>query len=365
HLLMLSSLIGMLLVALAACGDPEPEVDPTATPAPTSEPTTEPTPDPTAMPDPTATPQPDYDEIGAELEPGVVQLSANGESWSGVMIGDSGVLLSSARNLGSAPVVDFTTSDGESGQAWTVGRDDDYDIVLLEVVDGEEGGWTGLDLGSGGAPDIGDALLALTSGGSSEGAVEHEEMEVSDVVLDDDTGAAYLQLAGQWQDAGAGGAVVDRSRALVGLLITRAHLEALEIGSPDEGPYALAAESMSAIYSDLEGGRMAVAPPEVDENGEAPSDPPQFPSIFTGAVAVGGESPDEGSRVYAQVVVDGGRDQWFSQPVGESGSYSLAVALLDAEQDGEEVRFWMDGTSAEQTAVYDPGETQSLDITFP
>lgn len=367
---------GMVLTAcVVAAEPPEPPTPPTPTPTspgptptptptptplpPTPTPTPTPTPLPTATPTPTPTPNPD--QIIAAAESSMVRVSASGKHWTGVMIDSSGQILTTAKNLGTAPMVDFTTQTGVSGQAWLVGRDDIFDAALFEVINSSRD-YPSSAISTLPAPGMDDVLQTLSFSDTANSPLDRRDSRVVGVRSDRNTGVGYVQIQTQVVAGAEGGGMFDMSTSLSGLLMTEAHMVSIGLGRVGEA-YVMMAEALSDIVvPKLRRGYFYVQPASTEN--ESGTFPP-VPSIFRGTVTVAGSTAAPGTRVYARVSKVGQTDRWFISTVVTGGSFNMPLAIAKGNYNNAAVEFWGNGSQATQTAIYNPGVTKLVDLSFP
>lgn len=340
---------------------PTPTPTNTPTPEPTPTPTSTPTPLPTPTPAPTATPTPPPTLLdGIEsAQPSVVRLVSAGKQWTGVMISASGLILTTSSNLGSAPVVDFFTDAGASGQAWALGRDDDLDFVLLEVVDAA--GFDFREIGSQVAPAVGTELALLQYPGAGS-VIDKKPTRVVGARQDFNTGLSYLQLQAVDEDGAEGGALIDNTGTLHGIRMDSTQIAKLGFARPGE-VYAITAESLLRIVLPrLEAGVTIINKPDAGDG--APGSRPGFPATFRGAVTIGGESAPIGAILYIRVSREGRADMWIARALTIEGRYLIPVAVIGSGYTGADVDFFLQATQADQGARFEAGASLELDLTF-
>ena len=280
------------------------------------------------------------------------------------MVESSGLILTTARNLGLSPVADYETGIGITGEAWVVGRDDRQDVALLRVISPRRGGFSSTRLSTAGAPQVDDEYAVLSYLPSPSTELDRRPARVVGVRQDFNTGIRYFQIQAVSHLGAEGGAVVDNSAELRGLRMTEEQMIDLGIGRPGEA-YAIAADSLATlILPRLKQGLLVVLP-RVTDAGDAPPVPPGLPSTFTGTVTVGGVPAPEGLQVYARVIREGKPDLWFSQPLLPGSQYVMPISVTVQGYEGATVEFWLDAQRAAQTAKYQAGrEPTTLNLSF-
>ena len=170
--------------------------------------------------------------------PSVVRLVNGDRQWTGVMIDESGLILTTSRNLGFASMATFFTNSGLSGQAWVLGRIDDLDFALLEAIDPPEV-FDFLEVGQLFPPAEGEGLALLKFPGAS--TVIEKTSRVDGLLHDLDTGLEYIQLRASDADGGEGAVLIDHTGRLHGIRMDNAHF-----GLPGE-VFAITIESLSRV----------------------------------------------------------------------------------------------------------------------
>ncbi len=342
---------------LAACAAPTPTPTPQP-PTPTPEPTATPTPTPTPPP-PTPTPTLSPQQVISMAEPALVYLKAGGNAWNGVMVGN-GLILTTSTNLGMAPVADFKTEAGVSGQAWVVGRDDNLDLALLQVVN-NNGNLPFLKVDPLSAPAVGDDLILLqfTAGGAS---VDARTARVIGVRQDLSSGIQFIQVQAQSGTGAEGAVLIDQQGHLRGIRMAESHMIAIGLGQTGEVYGASAQALANLVIPRLQSGVVVVQQP--GSGSGTPNSPPPLPAIFQGNATFNGAPLASGKRVYVHLSKSGLPDLWFSDEVTTSGKYTLVAAPFTSGYDGASVEFWVDATKATQTSTYQAGGNNALDLTF-
>ena len=370
-----------LFFLVAACATAEPTVAPipptptdtavpptptpadTPTPTPTATPTLTPTPTatPTPAPTPTPTATPTLIDGIALAQLSVVRLVSAGKQWTGVMISGSGLIITTSSNLGSAPVADFFTDSGVSGQAWAVGRDDDLDFALLEVIDPSVE-FDFRELLSRLAPVVGAelALLQFPGGGT---VIDKRPTRVVGARQDFNTGLTYLQLQAVEVGGAEGAALIDQAGTLQGLRMNSVQIAKLGFARPGE-VYAITAESLAAvIVPRLQTGVIIMSKPG-ERDGGGPGPRPGFPAVFKGEIKIGGEPAAIGSILYARVSRTGRTDVWVSRVLTVEGRYLIPVSVAGTGYTGADVDFFLLAKRSDQRGRFATGSSSELTLTF-
>ena len=331
---------------------PTPTATPTLTPTPTSTPTPAPTPTPTATPTL-------VDGIAlAQLS--VVRLVSGGKQWTGVMISGSGLIITTSSNLGSAPVADFFTDSGASGQAWAVGRDDELDFALLEVID-PSAEYDFRELVSRLAPAVGAELALLQFPGAGS-VIDKRPTRVVGTRQDFNTGLTYLQLQAVEVGGAEGAALIDQAGTLQGIRMNSLEISRLGFARPGE-VYAITAESLAAIIVPrLQAGVMIVSKPGEGDGGPGPR--PGFPAVFKGEIKIGGEPAAIGSILYVRVSRTGRTDVWASRVLTVEGRYLIPVSVTGTGYSGADVDFFLRSKQSDQRGRFESGASSELNLTF-
>ena len=293
----------------------------------------------------------------------MVRISSGGQSWSGMLIDSAGIILSTSRDLGNAPVVSFTIEGGASGNAWVIGRDDARDIAIYEILD-PQGPYPALDLSTAEPPSVGAELAVLSYPAGRGGSLERLNTRIIGVRQDFNTGAFYLQIQTQAQAGTQGGALVSSSGAITGLRMREEHTIALGFGQVGE-VYAIASNALLENTPRLLAGYLQIS---ATGNSGLPVDsnaPPALPVIYHGTVSIGGALVTDQTRVYLKLKKPGLADLWYSTPVDENGNYVMAVQATSIYGGGS-IEFWALAKQANETSTFlTAGSPYSQNITFP
>ena len=336
---------------------PTPTVTPTPTPTPTATPPPSPTPTPTLVP--TATPT--LIEATDRAEPAMVRLSHEGTHWTGVMIDPSGRILTSSFRLGQAPIADFATQDGSTGRAWVVGRNDEVDLALLEVINPVPP-YTAIEV-SAEAPRVDQELVALHYAGRSP-VLDTRPARVVRFRQSSHTGFGYVQLQGLPPlDGAEGGALVDNAGALRALRMRDQHVVDIDVGLRGD-VYGITSDGLArSILPDLEAGFHLITAPSP---GRSPGVRPSLPADYSGNITVGGSPAPAGTQVYAKVSSPNKDDLWFTKQTRTAGRYFLSFDIGLSGYNNAAVEFWVNAQAASTRNVYRNGLVdQTFDLVFP
>jgi hypothetical protein len=296
----------------------------------------------------------------------MVKLTAGSNQWSGVMIESSGIIVTTSLALGSSPLASFRTFDGSTGQAWVVGRDDNLDLAVLEVINAAQT-FDAISMHTGDLPDRNEPLVlmhygvnSVTPDKASSGLVGSRQDTI--------TGIDYLQLSGFSAGNEQGGAAIDANGVLRGLRMDSDRMIQIGIGRIGE-VWAMDAFALSsAMVPRLKAGVSVIL--GTDGKCTELGAPPPIPAIFKGDITVGGSPLAIGQRVYARVTATAtGKELWFSSIVVTAGRYFITVSICDpsfntTSSNTSVVDFWFDANATSTTSVYDPSIVATNNLTF-
>jgi putative serine protease PepD len=149
---------------------------------------------------------------------------------SGVCVRRTGEILTSDRLVGNAKNIDVTATDGEVRTARVIGRDTTTDLVLLRIVpDGSNSDALPASLGTetrvaSTAPKSGDSVFVVgaPSPGDSEPWLSTGLVASTDSLVSVDSGpttSGLLETAAASSAASSGGALVDRTGRVTGIVL--------------------------------------------------------------------------------------------------------------------------------------------------
>ena len=291
----------------------------------------------------------------------MVKLSVGSSQWSGVMIDPAGVIVTTSLALGTSPLATFRTFDGSTGQAWVVGRDDNLDLAVLEVINPGQT-YPSISVHTGDPPERADSLVLMhyaatgfTPDKFNSGVVGSRQ--------DAATGIDYLQLQGFSAGNEQGGAVIDALGVLRGLRMDSSRMIEIGIGRIGEAWAMDAFALSSAMIPRLRAGVSIIN--STAGRCEALGAPPPIPAIYKGDVTVGGVPMAIGQRIYARVTkTSTGEELWFSQLVSNEGRYFLTVSICDTTFNAGVVDFWFSSGAAGPTSSYSPGFISTNNLAF-
>ena len=206
----------------------------------------------------------------------MVQLSSGGRQWTGVMIRSTGRILTTSGDLGASPLADFTIGD-VSGQAWVIGRNDDFDLAVLDVID-PQGPYPFVTLKSApGHPLVNETFTLLQFSNFGSNLITAATSVLS--LRPDRNGIQYIQLQTLQSEGSQGGALVDGQGVVRGLRMSRAQM--LELFDNAFGEWAMESQALAnQLVPRLEAGISVIDTPAPTCGGEGP--PPPRPGVFRG-----------------------------------------------------------------------------------
>ena len=322
-------------------------------------PTAPPTPEPSAAtPPPTATDPVRLDTAKAAT----VRLTAEGDVWTGVVIpGDR--ILTTSHDINNAPVVDFVTGNGITGQAWVTGVDDRLGLALLDIL----GGVTPVAIPLSVETATEGQSLALLHYTGPRRTLETWNTQVAGATTDLNSQIRCLQLQTAAVPEGAqGGSLVDLSNGtLRGIRMEPDHAPGLGIGNTSS-VYAMSSRDIAGtVIPALERGVFVRRPPSITTDGWGGLVALRH---YHGSVQRGSVDAPAGNRLYARLIKSGKPDVWYRATLLRPGQYILDVAARDpGGYSGGTIEFWMDAVKATDTAIYMyAGELATrYDIVFP
>ncbi len=283
----------------------------------------------------------------------MVLIQSGVTQWSGVMVDSAGLIFTTSINLGSAPLVDFTTLGGITGRAWVTGRDDSRDVALLEIIN-LQGPYPSLPITAASVPPVDEEFLLLGFPASRGGTLDRRQTKTVGVRQDFNTSIRYLQLDAGPLGGAEGSGLVDRHGVLRGLRMDESHMIALGFGRVGE-VYAMAVDGMALLLSQLRSGALKECQSTTPALGDSPGAPPAISPQYAGAIFIGGAAPPDGTLMYSRVIKAGLPDWWvcisFPLAIGAPGNYSIAAGG-SGEYNGGTVEFWTNGEKALQTSTY-------------
>ena len=321
----------------------------TPTPVPTSTPTHTPTPVPTATPTHTPTPEPSPQRGVEVAQGGMVRLTAGSANWSGMML-KPGEIVTTTSNIGTAPLVEFTTFGGQKGVAWITGRHNNYNIALFDVLE-PSGEYAVIPTENVTVPNQGEPLATMQFVGAA-GQLQKGNTSVAGTVQHLTSFFWYFQLFGAPAPGSEGGAVVDGFGNLRGMRMEEQHMNDIGLGFPGAS-YALAAESLISVLPVVRG--------NIDTSSsrlDCPSGrPPPRPATFTGRVTIGGSAAPAGTVVYARLVAPRADldDVWRPFTLSARSGNLITVSLPTCEPrnyTNATVEFWINGKKGSATGTY-------------
>lgn len=276
------------------------------------------------------------------------------------MIDEAGQILTTSSNIGGAPVVSFTAPDGVVGEAWVIGRDDDMDLALLEVINSVRT-FQALSIVSIAVPAVDEEVGTLNYAGAGL-TVDQRLTRVIGVRQDLGTGLRYFQLGSLPSAVAQGGIVIDQSGIVRGIRMAEQHLVDIGIGRVGES-YAMGASSLETlVIPRLESGVTVIhtAPGGTDPG----QGPPPLPAIYRGDAFFDGAPLPVGTRVYARVSALGVPDIWESAVIADEGRYVLDISIPGSDYDSGGVEFWVNKRRFTEATSYVPGRILTFPLAF-
>ena len=275
------------------------------------------------------------------------------------MIRSTGRILTTSGDLGASPLADFTIGDA-TGQAWVIGRNDDFDLAVLDVID-PQGPYPFVTLKSApGHPLVNETftLLQFSNFGSNLITVATSVLSLRP----DRNGIQYIQLQTLQSEGSQGGALVDGQGVVRGLRMSRAQI--LDLFDSTFGEWAMESQALvNQLVPRLEAGISVVDKPPPTCHAQGP--PPPRPASIRGDITSGGVSLPVGSQVYARVR-GGGAEEWDAYTLKNEGRYIFSIGTCTRElQSNATVEFWYDRMVAPQTTTFVLETSEVLDLAFP
>jgi hypothetical protein len=290
-----------------------------------------------------------------------VKLTAGSTQWTGVMIESTGIIVTTSLALGSSPLVSFRTFDGSTGNAWVVGRDDNLDLAVLEVINAGQS-FTSIAMHTGNPPERSENLVMMHYQ-ATRFAPDKFNSNVVGSRQDAITGIDYLQMSGFSAGGEQGGAVADANGILRGLRMDSDRMIDIGIGRVGE-VWAMDAFALSsAMVPRLKAGISIIS--TTDGRCTELGAPPPIPAVFKGDITMGGVNLAVGQRVYARITkTSTGQQLWFSQVIANEGRYFITVSICDTSFNAGVVDFWFSAGSTATTSSYNPGAIQTNNLAF-
>lgn len=298
------------------------------------------------------------EEAAARAGDAVVKLELGETIWTGIIISESGEILTVSRPLGNAPQVAFTLADGTEGTAWVTERNDEQGLALLTPM-GEARAYDALPFSSN-IPTIGERMV-LVQYDPFNGALDPRPTNVRGYTTTF-VGYGYLQLHIGESSAFDGAALVNDEAKLQGIRMPASWLTEKAIGEANE---VSAADIGGALIPNLRSGITLISPPVEDTTGPA-GPPPQIPIVYLGTVTVDGAPAAAGARLYAKVTKEGRPTLWFTRPIQAGGEYDIPISLNISTYLGATIEFWMNAEASLMTAEVTraSNNVHSLDLVF-
>ena len=292
-------------------------------------------------------------------------MQASGNTWTGVAFNAEGEIITSAQDLGAAPLAEFRFSNGVSGQAWVAGRDDtNSGLALLRPV-GPARTYPFLPL-AGSQPAVNTAMGLVQYTGAPNAAPTVQNTRITGF-RPGFSGYNYLQVQAAHNTTRNGALIVNAMGQAQGIRLPLEYLTRNGIATSNE-VYAVASGEVGSIAVPLlRGGQSSCASGQGGLVDGVPSAPPTFPVIFHGNLSIDGQVAPQGTLLYARLVKQNKPDAWDCISTSMAGEYDFPVTTSEGGYDDARVEFWVDGRMASVTSEYDtnrPGITIPLNLVF-
>ena len=243
----------------------------------------------------------------------IVRLSNLGKQdyWTGVVISETGEILTTSQALGNAPIVDIELSDSTQGQACVTGRDDRIGLALLKPLV-EPRAYDFAEL-SGTAPVVGEQIGLLQHTRFSSALDQRITIVSGYRSSSTGDGYDYFQILAADNSTGDGAVLINERGQLQGMRMPSAWLLQNEVGNPGEVWAVDASSIASTALPVLRSGRMRMHIEKAWLLGE--------PFILHGAVTLDGQDVPIGALVHAKVSKEGHPSYWRSTTVWEAGYF--------------------------------------------
>ena len=309
----------------------------------------------------TPTPAPSFQGSLALARSAVVELKAVGYTWTGVAFKAEGEIITSAQDLGNAPLAEFRFANGVSGQAWVAGRDDaNSGLALLRPV-GPARTYPFLPLASS-QPAVNTAMGLVQYTGAPNATPTARNTRITGF-RPGFRGYNYLQVQAADNTTANGAVVVNAMGQVQGIRLPLEYLARNGIAASNE-VYAVASREVESIAVPLLRGGQSSCAPKSGGVGDM-SSLPAFPVIFYGNLSIDGQVAPQGTLLYARLIKQGKPDAWDCFATKTRGRYDFPVAVSEGGYDDARVEFWTGGRMASATSVYDAGRLSvNLDLAF-
>ena len=242
-----------------------------------------------------------------------------------------------------------------------VGRDDNLDLAVLEVINAGQS-FTSIAMHTGNPPERGENLVMMHYQATGF-APDKFNSSVVGSRQDAITGIDYLQMSGFSAGGEQGGAVADANGILRGLRMDSDRMIDIGIGRIGE-VWAMDAFALSsAMVPRLKAGISIIS--TTDGRCTELGAPPPIPAVFKGDITMGGVNLAVGQRVYARITkTSTGQELWFSQVIVNEGRYFITVSICDTSFNGGVMDFWFSAGSTATRSSYNPGTIQTNNLAF-
>jgi len=287
----------------------------------------------------------------------VVRVSRGVAQWSGFILEDSGVVLTSSHLLGTSPLVNIQLPNGQILEGWVQGR---YDPLGIAVITVSPNSSLSPVTKSDSLAATGDVLITL---GYESTSVIASQTSVSAVRGDVAAGTYFLQTLTGTIPGFEGGPVVSLTGEVIGMLIDDATAGRAGVSSVGAG-FAVPMRLVTGMLDNLKAGLSNIYVSSAG-GGSSGGVPPPLPAIVTGTVVFNGAIPIEGSVVYARLMSSAKPDIWVATKItGGTGAFQALVAPVNSSYAGGTIEFWMNGVKAGQTVTYLAGLQSTVALAF-
>jgi S1-C subfamily serine protease len=289
----------------------------------------------------------------------MVRVSRGASLWTGFILEDNGVVLTSSSRLGTSPLVNVQLPNGQVLEGWVQGRYDPLGIAVITVPASASSSLLPVRKSESLAA-TGDVLITL---GYESNSVIASQTSVSAVRGDVAAGTYFLQTLTGTIPGSEGGPVVSLTGDVIGMLIDDATAGRAGVTSVGAG-FAVPMRLVTAMLDNLKAGLSNIY---VSSSGGGSSGgvPPPLPAIVTGTVVFNGAIPAEGSAVYVRLTATIQPEIWLATKItGGTGAFQALVAPSNSSYSGGTIEFWMNGVKAGQTVTYLAGLQSTVALAF-
>ncbi len=244
--------------------------------------------------------------------------------------------------------MEIEAENGQRIDGWIIGRDDFKNLALIRT---SNTNLPGLELGSSGPLQVGEAVISFGYPNRRPQQVFPAQAEISDIKDDFTLGLQFFELNLQPQRGMEGGPVLNRDGRIVGINVDSAFVQNLGLIVNPAG-YALASDNVMQQLGPLQTGSISIDYTARPVPAPNPNAPPPPPLIFRGTVSLHGQPAQEGMLVYARVINSSLGDLWIATQVEGAGKYILTVGAVNNLYVNSRIEFYMEGLRSDATAIY-------------